>query len=106
MEFKASVGEVAQVVIIGTDSGNLIADNESTTLNYKLYDANGIEVSKGANAWIEFAIVGTNNYAWIDGENITVFEIGQKVDIKAIYHTGINSNIFFLNSIFCFKTKA
>ena len=24
----------------------------------------------------------------IDGENITVFEIGQKVDIKAIYHTG------------------
>ena len=88
LEFKASVGEVAQVVIIGTDSGNLIADNESTTLNYKLYDANGIEVSKGANAWIEFAIVGTNNYAWIDGENITVFEIGQKVDIKAIYHTG------------------
>lgn len=82
-DFTASVGAVAKIVITGPSK---VADNEPLAIETKLYDANGVEVSKATIASIAFTI--TNNVGWVDGANITLFNIGDVSAIKATYKTG------------------
>lgn len=93
--FKASVGEVAKVVVVGTSKedgtnvlvSNLVPDNETRKIVVKYYDANGVEVSQAANSSISFSTTAKSG-AWVAGQGITVFQIGQVVPVKATYLTG------------------
>lgn len=81
-DFTASVGEAVRVTIV---EPALVQYNQPKEIKVKYFDANGIEVN--GTGTVKFEIVSGTN-AWIDGKNITLFNIGDTVTIKAVYRTG------------------
>ena len=84
VEFTASVGAPATITLTGP---TLVADNEETELKAELKDANGVVVNAGSNGRIVFSTTASTD-AWINGNNITIFQIGKVVPVKATYYTG------------------
>lgn len=84
-EFVASVGDVASITITGPSK---VVVNEENEIKYTLKDANGIEVSKGSNARVEFEIVDNEMYGYLGYDDIIVTEKGKTVVVKATYYTG------------------
>ena len=84
VDFKASLGDVAKVVITGPTK---VQTNNTSDITVKFYDANNVEVAGDVNK-IEFSLVDSNANAWVSGKTITIFSDNQNVAIKGIYNTG------------------
>jgi hypothetical protein len=82
-DFVASVGAVANVVITGPSA---VAYNQPKEITVDYYDANGVKVSGNAN---NLSLEITNSIGWLDGTNLTLFNIGDKAVVKATYKTGL-----------------
>lgn len=79
VNFVAKSSDVAKVVL----QSQKVQAAEPTTINYHLYDANGVDVTK-ADADITFE----SDQGLIEGNKITLYAIGDTAKVKAAYHTG------------------
>ena len=92
LTFTASVGEAAKVIITTTK----VSDNVATeTINYKIVDANGIELyagdslNPGLNNGDSIVFKTTDSSkGYFDGNKLIAFKIGDVIPVTVTYYTG------------------
>lgn len=84
VEFTAKVGEVASIEILAPATVEI---NKATELKYVLRDANGVALPN-EDGKVTFEFDATNSSCYLDGKNITCYDLNKVNTLTAVYSTG------------------